>query len=72
MAGRTTPERADRTGGRLRRGSPPSFGKQPRRRHNDGERCFNRLKRRRGTSIRYDGAAESAAAVTPVSLLTRA
>jgi len=44
----TIPERADQIRNRLRRGSrggrPPAFDKQPYKRRNVAERCFNRLK----------------------------
>ena len=73
----TIPERADQARNRLRRGSrggrPPAFDKQLYKRRNVVERCFNRLKQRRGIATRYDKTAESyQAAVTLASLLMRA
>lgn len=70
----TIPERADQVRNRLRRGSrggrPPAFDTQLYKQRNAVERCFNRLKQRRGITTRYDETAESyQAAVALASLL---
>jgi transposase len=72
--GHTIPERSDQIRNRLRRGHrggrPPAFHKQLYKRRNVVERCFNRLKQRRGIATRYEKTAEPyQAAVTLASLL---
>ncbi|MES9511054.1 IS5 family transposase [Streptomyces sp. NPDC000609] len=72
--GHTIPERTDQIRNRLRRGCrggrPPVFDKQLHEQRNVVERCFNRLKQRRGIATRYDKTAGSyPAAVALASLL---
>ncbi|GAA0280467.1 hypothetical protein GCM10010302_17810 [Streptomyces polychromogenes] len=53
-----------------RGGRPPAFDREAYKHRNVVERCFNRLKQRRGIATRYDKTAESyEAAVTLASLL---
>ncbi|MGW0561619.1 hypothetical protein ACWDZ4_13600 [Streptomyces sp. NPDC003016] len=65
--------RAGQVRNRLKRGSRvagprlPAFDQQVHTRHNVVERCFNRLKRWRGSATRYDRAAESYQAAAPVA-----
>ncbi len=71
--GHTIPERRDQQANRSRRGRdggrPPAFDKQPYKKRNVVERCFNRLKQYRAVATRYDKTRESyQAAVTIASL----
>ncbi|MFE9492093.1 MULTISPECIES: transposase [unclassified Streptomyces] len=51
-------------------GRPPTFDREVHKRRNVVERCFNRLKRWRGLTTRYEKATESyEAAVTLAALL---
>ncbi|GAA2195994.1 hypothetical protein GCM10009787_28380 [Streptomyces bangladeshensis] len=56
------PERSGQIRNRIRRGHrggrPPAFVKHLHKRRNVVERCFNRLKQRRGIATRYDETAE--------------
>ncbi|MEV6961056.1 transposase, partial [Streptomyces sp. NPDC051207] len=73
----TIAERSDHVRNPLRRashgGHPPAFDRRVYKRRNVIERCFTRLKQRRGIATRYDKTAESyQTAVTLASLLMRA
>ncbi|CCH19887.1 IS4 family transposase [Micromonospora lupini str. Lupac 08] len=69
----TIPERADQQANRRRRGSrggrPPAFDKQPYKRRNVVERCFNRLKQCRSLATRYDKTATSYRATVTIAAL---
>ncbi|GIG69345.1 transposase [Phytomonospora endophytica] len=74
--GATIPERADHQTNRARKGPrggrPPTFDQQRYARRNVVERCFNRLKQRRGIATRYDKTTESyQAAITLAAIHQR-